>query len=302
MTVPAEFAGVIGAVLTPLGEDGNVEAAALEREIDFMVGHCDAISVLGAEISEYRLLSSSDRREWLQRGIELIAGRVPVLAGASGARVGEVVELAELAAAAGADYAQVLIPRRPWGQEPSDAELVAYFEAVADSCPLPIVAYHNPQTGADPTPAALVELSRLERVVAFKESSRDMGRIGRLIEEIDVAGNARYFTTMEPLLATLMQGGAGAMMPAPATAIGAEIVAAFRAGDLERAVAAQRHFAVFPTIWRAYGLTAVMKSGLENLGIGSRRTVAPFGQVGPEDHRAIGELLAKAGVSAEQTR
>ena len=101
MIVPAEFAGVIGAVLTPFGEDGNVEAAALEREIDFMAGHCDAISVLGAEISEYRLLSSSDRREWLQRGIELVAGRVPVLAGASGARVGEVVELAELAARRG---------------------------------------------------------------------------------------------------------------------------------------------------------------------------------------------------------
>jgi 4-hydroxy-tetrahydrodipicolinate synthase len=127
-----------------------------------------------------------------------------------------------------------------------------------------------------------------------------MGRIGRLIEEIDVAGNARYFTTMEPLLATVMQGAAGAMMPAPATVIGAEVVAAFHAGDFDRAVAAQRHFAVFPTIWRSYGLTAVMKSALENLGIGSRRTVSPFAEVSADDHRAIGAFLAEAGVSALQ--
>lgn len=294
--------GIIGACLTPFQEDGSVDGAALERELELMVGHCDAVSILGTEISEYRLLSEGDRRAWLQRAVELVAGRIPVLAGASSTRVDEVVALAELAAAAGADYAQVLIPRRPWGQEPSPEEVLAFFEAVAERSALPIVVYHNPQTGADPAPQVLVQLSRLDRVAAFKESSRDMGRIGRLIEEIDVTGNARYFTTMEPLLATLVQGGSGAMMPVPATLIGAEVVAAFRRDDLEGAAAAQRRFAVFPTRWRAYGLTPVMKSALEHLGIGRAATVAPFVHVSADDHRAIGEFLAEAGVLASAAR
>ncbi len=302
MTDHPPLTGIIGACLTPFREDGSVDGDALERELEFMVGHCNAISILGAEISEYGLLSQQDRRAWLKRGLELVAGRRPVLAGASGQVVDDVVELAEFAATAGADYAQVLVPRRPWGQEPTGEEVLAFFEAVAKRSPLPIVVYLNPQTGADPPPRVLVELSRLDRIAAFKESSRDMGKIGRLIEEIDVAGNARYFTTMEPLLATLVQGGPGAMMPAPATVIGAEVVSAFRAGDLERAAAAQRRFAVFPTRWRAYGLTPVMKSALEHLGIGRAATVAPFAQVSADDHHAIGEFLAEAGMVAAAVR
>jgi 4-hydroxy-tetrahydrodipicolinate synthase len=297
-----ELTGIIGAGLTPFRADGSVDGDALERELEFMVGHCNAISILGVEISEYGLLSEHDRRAWLKHGVDVVGGRVPVLAGASGHLVGEVVELAEFAAAAGADYAQVLVPRRPWGQEPTGEELLAFFEAVANRSPLPIVVYLNPHAGADPPPRVLVELSRLDGVAAFKESSRDMGKIGRLIEEIDVAGNARYFTTMEPLLATLVQGGPGAMMPAPATMIGAEVLSAFRAGDLERAAAAQRRFAVFPTRWRAYGLTPVMKSALEHLGIGRAATLAPFAQFSAEDHHAIGEFLAEAGVLAAAVR
>jgi 4-hydroxy-tetrahydrodipicolinate synthase len=135
-------------------------------------------------------------------------------------------------------------------------------------------------------------------VAAFKESSRDMSRIGRLIEEIDVAGHARYFTTMQPLLATLLQGGSGAMMPAGASLIGAEVVAAVRADDLKRAARAQRLFATFPGRWKAYGLAPVMRSALRHLGVDIGDPLPPFGAVTPEDDAAIGAFIQDAGVAA----
>jgi 4-hydroxy-tetrahydrodipicolinate synthase len=290
--------GVIGACLTPFAPGGGVDAGALESEIDFLCGHCDAVSILGAEVSEYRLLSPADRRRGLVAGVERVAGRAGIVAGASSDRLDEVIELAETAADAGAGFAQVLVPLRPWGPEPATAELVAFFEAVAARSPLPVVAYHNPTRGADPPPDALVRIAEIDGVAAFKESSRDMSRIGRLIEEIDVAGHARYFTTMQPLLATLVQGGSGAMMPAGASVIGAEVVDAVRAGDLERAAVAQRLFATFPARWKSYGLAPVMRSALRHMGVEIGDPPPPFAAVTPDDDAAIGAFLAAAGVAA----
>ena len=288
--------GVIGACLTPFLPDGSVDGQALEQEIDFLTGHCDAISVLGAEVSEYRLLSDDDRRSWLRFAIRAVERRVPVLAGASSARPAEVASLAEVAAAAGAGYVQVLMPRRPWGPQAGTAELVAYFEMVADRSPLPVVAYHNPARGSDPPAEAMIAVGEIDGVVGFKESSRDMSRIGRLVADIDVAGLARYFTTMQPLLATLLAGGSGAMMPAPATLIGAQVVRDFREGDLVGAAAAQALFAHFPGRWSSYGLAPVMKCALGHLGIGMGESPRPFASLGAEDAAAIGAYLTEAGL------
>ncbi|MQA77614.1 MAG: dihydrodipicolinate synthase family protein [Streptosporangiales bacterium] len=288
--------GVIGACLTPFRADGGVDEGALERELEFMVGHCDAVSMLGAEVSEYRMLTAEDRRRVLRRGIGQVNGRVPVLSGASSPRLPEVAELAALAAAAGADYVQVLIPRRPWGPDLGADEVLGYFTAVVEVSPLPVVVYHNPGYGSDPSPDLLVELSRLDGVVAFKESSRDMARIGRLIADIDVAGHAGYFTTMQPLLATLLQGGSGAMMPVPATLIGAEIVRAVRLGDLDAARRSQALFAGFPGRWKSYGLTPVMKCAMGHLGIDLGVSVSPYAGVAEAHAAEIGEFVADAGL------
>jgi 4-hydroxy-tetrahydrodipicolinate synthase len=287
--------GIIGACLTPFDEDSNVDGDALERELEFMLGHCDAISILGAEASEYRLLSPRSRREWLAHGIQHVGGRKPILAGASATDPEEVLELAELGASAGACLAQVLMPLRPWGAQPTTQELVSFFETLADRSALPLVVYHNPTRGADPSIEAFIRLSELDRVVAFKESSRDMAKIGRLIVDIDVAGKAGYFTTMQPLLATLLQGGSGAMMPVPATLFGAEVVAALGRGDIEGAVSAQRRFAHFPGQWKAYGLPPVMKCALSHLGVDVGKPMPPFGQVTVDDSHAIKAFLKQAG-------
>ncbi len=296
--------GVIGACLTPFGQDGVVDGRALEREIAFMAGHCDGVSLFGAEASEYRLLSDAERRRWLGHAIKASKAayrRVPVLAGVSSPQLREVAELSELAAEAGADLAQVLIPRRPWGPEATKAELVGYFEAVVRMSPLPVFAYHNPSAGSDVSIDVAVELCRIDGVVGYKESSRDMTKIGRLIAEIDHAGHARYFTTMQPMLATVLQGGSGAMMPVPATVLGARLMAAFRAGDLDTARTVQGLFARFPSRWAHYGLTPVMKSALRHLGIDAGSCGAGFATVTAEDDAAIGAFLTDVGVAGVPT-
>lgn len=299
MSITQPIKGIIGACLTPFGEDERVHYKALEREIDFIVADCDAISIAAVEAAEYTMLSREERKELLRIATEMVNKRKPVILGVSSPSPREVIELAEYAATVGGDFVQVLMPLRPWGGQPTIAELMEFYTQVASASPLPVVAYHNPGPGADPPQDAFVRISEINNIRYFKESSRDITKISRLIEQIDLAGKGYYFTTMQPLLATLMMGGSGATMPPPGTRIGAQVVRAFRAGDIEQAKYWQRYFALFPGKWAAYGLPPVMKSAMKHFGVDIGDPSRPYSPVSPRDHAQIGQFLRQVGLLGE---
>jgi 4-hydroxy-tetrahydrodipicolinate synthase len=284
--------GIVGALLTAFDDDGGVDRAAIARMADFLAGHCDAVSVLGAEVSEYRVLPPARRRALLGELTEALRGRVAVLAGVSAPTVHEVLELSELAAAAGADYAQVLLPSRPWGGEPSDAETVRFVEEVAARSPLPLVLYHHPGAGADPSYGAIVAACAVDNVAAMKDSSRDIARCLRLVEDVHHAGHASYLGTVQPLLAILLSGGGGAMMPPPMSVVGAAIRDAVAAGDLARAGELQRLIAVVPGRWAKLGLLPVAKAAMAAADLPIGDPAAPYPPVGPDDAAAIRAAVA----------
>lgn len=290
-----KLSGIICACLTPFDEDDRVDDAALEREITYVLGcGVDAISIGAVEAAEYTRLTIEERQELVRAAVEMVDHRIPTIAGCSHPNPRIVGEMAEAAARAGADFIQVLMPLLPWGGDPDEHELAAYFTEVDKVSPIPIVAYHNPGPGADPSYETFVELSGLPQVNFFKESSRDTQKIARMIEEIDHTGNASYFTTMQPLLLTLMLGGSGATMPPPGATIGARVVKAFREGNLAEAHRWQRLYAAFPSRWPAYGLPPVMKAALQEIGVDIGQPARPYLPVTPGDRLQIRELLLEA--------
>lgn len=292
------ISGIIGACLTPFDADGRVDYDALAREIDFIVEDADAVSIAAVEAAEYTMLGPDERIQLMQRGAALVAGRRPLILGVSSPSPAQVLRLATIAAGAGANFVQVLMPLRPWGGQPTTQELMDYFTFIAERSPLPLVAYHNPGPGADPPLEAFVRLSEIDRVEYFKESSRDITKITRLVEEIERAGKAHYFTTMQPLLATLLMGGSGATMPPPGTRIGARVVRAFRAGDMQTAIEEQRLYSEFPGTWGSYGLPPVMKAALRHLGLDLGQPAPPYVAVSPADEAAIGAFCDRAKLVA----
>ena len=291
--------GIMGAALTPFDERGRVNFDALASEIDFLVEDADAISIGAVEAAEYTMLPPTERVDLLRRGAELVAGRKPLILGISSPSPTEALRLADVAAAASADLVQALMPLRPWGGQPTTSELVGYFSALAERSPLPLVVYHNPGPGADPSIEAYVRLAEIDQVRYFKESSRDITKITRLIEDIERTGKAHYFTTMQPLLTTLTMGGSGATMPPPGTRLAARVVRAFRAGDMPAAIEAQRVFSTFPGKWGSYGLPPVMKCAMRHLGLDLGVPAPPYAPVSPADDAAIGELMRETGLVPE---
>ena len=285
--------GLIVAPLTPFTADLKVDETSLRRQIDYVVEDCAATMVVaaGVETQEYTYLSLEDRKALIRRTIEFVAGRVPVMVGVSHASFRTSIELANDAEKWGAGAVQLLAPLRPFAGPPTRDDLLAYFDAVSRETSLPITLYLNPGPGADVSIPDTIALAKLPRVQFIKESSRDLARVSRLIVEIDRAGHARYFTTMQMLLASLMLGGSGATMPPPGSEIARHIIEAFVAKDFERAAELQLQFALFPAKWMHRGLAPAMKAAMNLIGVPAGAPYPPYAPLSAEETSALAALL-----------
>jgi 4-hydroxy-tetrahydrodipicolinate synthase len=285
--------GLIVAPLTPFTEDLAIDDAALRRQIDYIVDDCRATMVVaaGVETQEYTYLGLEERKGLIRRTIEYVDGRVPVMVGVSHPSFRTAVELAHFAEGSGAAALQLLAPLRPFAGPPTQADLINYFEAIGRESRLPITLYLNPGPGADVSIPDTIALAKLPCVQLIKESSRDLARVSRLIVEIDRAGHARYFTTMQMLLATIELGGSGATMPPPGCEIARHVIDTFVAGDVAKAAEIQRQFALFPSKWMHRGLAPVMKAAMNLIGIAVGEPYPPYAGLSRDEISALGDVL-----------
>jgi len=270
--------------LTPFTEQGRVDYDRLPGLVNFVVedSRANMVMAAGVEAQEYQYLTMEERKELVRKTIEVVGGRTKVAVGITHPSFRIAIELAHLAEELGADAVQLLAPQKPTGGVPTTGELVRYFESVGRETSLPIILYLNAGPGADLTIQQTVELAKLDRITAVKESSRDLSRVSRLIAEIDQAGHAKYLTTMQMLLITLQLGGSGVTLPPPASRLARRVIDAYEAGDLTRATALQRQFALFPAQWMPFGLAAVMKAALNHLGVPAGEPYPPYSPVAGE--------------------
>lgn len=288
-----KFPGLVVPPLTPFRDDLSVDYDVLRREVDYIVEDCGAmmVSAAGVETTEYHYLTYEERCDLIRRTVEFVDKRVPVVVGVSHPNVNKAIELSHLAESLGAHGLQVLAPLRPFGGAPTLDELVAYFDAIAAETSLPIMLYLNPGPGAEVNPAWTLELAKLPRVAYVKESSRDLARVARLIEEIDQGGHARYFTTVQMLLASIQLGGSGATMPPPVAYIARAVIDAFNLGNHEEAARLQRQFSLFPARWMGYGLAPALKAAMEIVGLPLGKPYPPFKAVTGADLDAMRKYL-----------
>jgi 4-hydroxy-tetrahydrodipicolinate synthase len=285
--------GLIVAPLTPFTAAAEVDEKALARQIDYIVASSRPTMIVaaGVETQEYTYLSFEQRRHLIQATVELVGGRVPVMVGISHPSFKTSIELAHLAERLGAAAVQLLAPLRPFAGTPTERDLIAYFEAIGKETKLPLTLYINPGPGADLSIPATIALAKLPQLQLIKESSRDLSRVGRLIVEIDHAGHARYFTTMQMLLATIELGGSGATMPPPAAQIARHIIDAFLAKDYARAAQLQLQFALFPSRWMHRGLAPAMKAAMKIIGVPAGEPYPPYVGLDPDEMTALEKVL-----------
>jgi len=151
------FQGSMVAIVTPMKADGSVDDDALARLIEFHIEQgTDAIVSVGTT-GESATLSMSEHAQVVQRTINLVAGRVPVIAGSGANNTREAIELAQKAEKAGAAAHLSVVP---YYNKPTQNGIKAHFTAIADAVELPMILYNVPgRTIVDMQPEVTAELA-----------------------------------------------------------------------------------------------------------------------------------------------
>jgi 4-hydroxy-tetrahydrodipicolinate synthase len=174
------FHGIIPAVTTPFGADGQIDVEGLHRNVDFVIeGGVHAIVGTGT-MGESGSLSRAERAEVLATICRAADGRVPVVAGIAAQTPVVAADYIADAKQAGVAGFMVLPPLLYRGDE---RELAAYFRAICDAAELPVVLYNNPSAaGYDLSADTIVGLAaEVEGIVQVKECSGDVRRIPEII-------------------------------------------------------------------------------------------------------------------------
>ncbi|KAF2403568.1 aldolase [Trichodelitschia bisporula] len=111
---------------------------------------------------------------------------IPVIVGCSAQSIRGTVELCEAAAAAGGEYT-LLVPPSYYRYAMDEPRLEAYFTAVADASPLPLVLYNYPGAvaGIDMDSDLLIRLAAHPNIVGTKFTCGNTGKLTRVARATD---------------------------------------------------------------------------------------------------------------------
>jgi 4-hydroxy-tetrahydrodipicolinate synthase len=165
------------ALPTPF-RDGAVDFPALDRLCQRQIDHGTAALVPCAPTGEAPSLTPGEHHRIVERTVMAAAGRVPVIAGAGSNNTLTSVELARSAELAGA---QALLCITPYYLQPTQAGLIAHFQAIHDAVRLPIMLHDVPPRIARPMADVTIErLAELPRIVGLVDATGDIARVERM--------------------------------------------------------------------------------------------------------------------------
>lgn len=167
--------GIYPASVTPFLESGEVDFASVARLMAYFDAAGCAGVVVGGTNGEGPSLSAVERRD-LCREAARLAGRLLVIQGIATASLPEAIWLCEQAGKAGACAALVMPPA--YFRTASDAAIVAWFHALLDAAPIPIICYNFPKmTGITLSQAMVEQLAQHDRFGGVKDSSGDAANL-----------------------------------------------------------------------------------------------------------------------------
>jgi len=174
------FQGSMVALVTPMHADGSLDDAALARLIEFHIDNAtDAIVSVGTT-GESPTLSPEEHISVVRRTVELVGGRIPVLAGAGANSTAEAIHLASEAVRAGADATLQVVP---YYNKPPQEGLYRHFCTIAETVDCPHILYNVPgRTGCDLQVETVERLSHIDNIVGIKEATGDPERTRAIVE------------------------------------------------------------------------------------------------------------------------
>lgn len=203
----AIFKGAGVAIVTPMKPNGAVDYDRFRELIEFQIENgTDAIIVCGTT-GEASTLTHEEHLEVIKYCVEVVAGRIPVVAGTGSNCTETAIYLSTEAEKYGVDG---LLLVTPYYNKATQKGLYAHFKAVADSVKIPIILYNVPsRTGCNILPETVVSLCNdVKNIVAVKEASGNISQVAHLAAMADGKVDI-YSGNDDQIVPILSLGGCG---------------------------------------------------------------------------------------------
>ena len=204
----AVFTGAGVAIVTPFKENGEVNYEEFAKQIELQIeGGSDAIIVCGTT-GEASTLSHEEHLEVIRYCVEVVNGRIPVVAGTGSNCTDTAVYLSQEAEKAGAD---ALLVVTPYYNKATQKGLYEHFKIVADAVKIPVILYNIPGRtgGVNILPETVVRLcTEVENIVGVKDATGNLSQVAKMMSlangKVDL-----YSGNDDQILPILSLGGKG---------------------------------------------------------------------------------------------
>jgi len=174
--IDMQLRGCGTALVTPFRQDGSIDEPALRNLVAWQVESGIDFLVPCGTTGETPTLSHDEWLQVIDVTIEVVAGRVPVMAGAtSNSTQNAVAKAKEVAARPGVN---AILTASPYYNKPTQEGQYRHFRAIAEAVDKPIILYNVPgRSGANIEPATLARLAEVPNIAGVKEASGNIGQI-----------------------------------------------------------------------------------------------------------------------------
>ncbi len=284
------FHGVFPYLVSPIDDEGRIKTDVLGALVSHLIkSGVHGVTPLGST-GEFAYLTREQRAAVVKATVEAAGNRVPVVAGVASTAIADAVVQAKHYQQLGADgilaILEAYFPLK-------DAQVEAYFRAIADAVDIPVVLYTNPQfQRSDLSLDVIARLAEHPRIQYIKDASTNTGR---LLSIMNRAPRMKVFSASAHIPAAVMLIGGVGWMAGPACIVPRQSVKLYdlcRAGKWDEAMKLQRELWRVNEAFARFNLAACIKAGLQIQGYPVGDPVPPQAALTAEERKQVEKILA----------
>lgn len=288
------FGTVLTAMVTPMRADRSIDFDGAQSLADHLVGSGNDGLVVSGTTGEAPTTSDAEKDRLLRCVVEAVGDRSTVVAGVGTNNTAHSVELAQAAAAAGADG---LLAVTPYYNKPPQAGVIRHFNAIADATELPVMLYDIPaRTGLALDFGTLLALAAHPRIIAVKDAKGDLESAVEVLRRTDLY----WYSGDDGLNLAYVAIGAVGVVSVTGHLVAArlrELISLHNSGQADAAIVSNEALQPVSTgIFRTQGAILV-KAALNELGLPAGPMRLPLVDATPEEIRQLRIDLAAGGVA-----
>ena len=163
------------ALVTPMQVDGSVDYQSLANLVEFHIENNTSAIVTMGTTGESATLNMDEHCDVMARTVEMVDGRIPVIAGTGANSTWEAIELTRCAQQGGADACLLVTP---YYNKPTQQGLYLHHKKIAETVDIPQILYNVPgRTACDMLPETVKKLSAVDNIFAIKDATGDLERL-----------------------------------------------------------------------------------------------------------------------------